>query len=698
MFHPAAKWVGTDRVDVPVIRRRFCVNTTENATLTITGLGYFEARINGTPVTDAWFLPFVTDYEPRDLSKLQYPLFDKTTHRVYYHTFDVAALLCEGENELTIALAPGFYRQHEKQEEGECSFGECLKTIYTLTAGDCTVFSDGSEIWQESEIRYANLFYGEVIDPAAVTGEQYPVEIANAPETTLCPAIGTPDRVIRTVIPKKLHTADERTVWDVGENISGVVRVTTHASAGERITLRFAENLSPEGKLDFHTTGGHCTSANGKPQIMEDTFVADGTDRVFAPTFVWHAFRYFDVAGEIDTAEVLVIHSDTPVTATFEVPHEGLTFFRDAFLRAQLNNMHGSLPSDCPHRERLGYTGDGQVCAPAAMLSLDAKAFYEKWIIDILDCQDTVGGHVQHTAPLMGGGGGPGGWGCAIVLVPWAYYRQYGDIAMLHRCFEPMCRWMDYLDTRMENGLITREEEGGWCLGDWAVQPLPPAAYVNTCYYIQCMRLLEKIAPLVGQAEKAADFAARRAVAEEAVRREFTVDDEFPVEYGGGVFAVWCGLAGRELADKTAAYYDALGHFDTGFLTTDLLFEVLFEYDHADTVLSLLTSEEAGSYLYQKRRGGTALWEHWTGGYSHDHPMYGGGVRTLFTHLLGMKQHPDAAGWTHVIIDPKVPQDLPWAKGSIETPLGTLAVAWEQTEYGLNLTVDAPEGMLVEGV
>lgn len=698
MFHPEAKWIGTDRVDAPVIRRRFCVNATENATLTVTGLGYFEARINGQAVTDARFLPFVTDYEPRDLSKLAYPLFDTLTHRVYYHTFDIAALLREGENELTVTLAPGFYRQHEKTEEGDTSFGEYLKTIYTIQAGDCTVFSDGSEQWQESAIRYCNLFYGEVIDPVAVTGETYPVTVLPAPETALCPAVGVPDRVIRTVTPQKLHTVNGRTVWDVGENISGVVRVTTHAAAGERITLRFAENLSPEGELNFHTAGGHCVSKSGKPQIMEDTFVADGTVRTFEPTFVWHAFRYFDVTGDIDTAEVLVIHSDVPVTATFEAPHEGISFFRDAFVRAQLNNMHGSLPSDCPHRERLGYTGDGQVCAPAVMLTMDAKAFYEKWITDILDCQDTVGGHVQHTAPLMGGGGGPGGWGCAIVLVPWAYYRQYGDVDMLHRCFEPMCRWMNYLDTRMENGLIVREEDKGWCLGDWAVQPLPPAAYVNTCYYIQCMRLLEKISPLVGRADMTACFAARRAMAEEAVRREFLVDGDFPVEYGGSAFAIWCGLAGQELADKTAAYYDALGRFDTGFLATDLLFEVLFEYDHADTVLRLLSGEEAGSYLYQKRRGGTALWEHWTGGFSHDHPMYGGGVRTLFTHLLGMKQHPDTAGWTHVIIDPKVPQDLPWAKGSIETPLGTLSVAWEQTAYGLNLTVDAPEGMTVEGV
>ena len=128
--------------------------------------------------------------------------------------------------------------------------------------------------------------------------------------------------------------------------------------------MRFAENLTEEGELDFDSTGANYACASGRPQIMTDTFICDGTRRIFEPKFVWHAFRYFEVVGEIDDLEVLVIHSDCPVTARFDSPSEGLNFLFDAYVRTQLNNMHGSIPSDCPHRERLGYTGDGnfQAC------------------------------------------------------------------------------------------------------------------------------------------------------------------------------------------------------------------------------------------------------------------------------------------------------------------------------------------------
>ena len=164
---------------------------------------------------------------------------------------------------------------------------------------------------------------------------------------------------------------------------------------------------------------------------MEDVFVGDGATHTFAPQFVWHAFRYLEVTGPgVQSVSVAVVHADTPVTAAFECSSPELNWLFDAYVRTQLDNMHGGVPSDCPHRERLGYTGDGQVCAPAAMLMLDSRAFYRKWIRDIFDSQDKTTGHVNHTAPFAGGGGGPGGWGCAAVTVP---YHFYGSSVILGR-------------------------------------------------------------------------------------------------------------------------------------------------------------------------------------------------------------------------------------------------------------------------
>ena len=313
-----ARWIGATPESVsPVLSRRFTTSGVKKATLSVTGLGYFEAKVNGRAVAAWRFLPVVSDYEPRNLNAFRYPLDDVTTNRVYYYDFDVTALLQDGENTLSIQLGNGFYRQTERFAESPAPFSDTLKAIYALrleTADGVTVLcSDGSEQWQESEIRFCNLFYGETVDPAAVTGEQKPVHVLPPLQTTLSPAIGTPDAVVATITPKLLQKEGNRAVYDAGVNVSGVVRLVTSAAKGERITLRFAENINEDLTLDFKSSGAPHSGRPDKQQIMQDDFIADGTTRAFEPKFVWHCFRYFEVIGNFDSVEVLVIHSTPPL-------------------------------------------------------------------------------------------------------------------------------------------------------------------------------------------------------------------------------------------------------------------------------------------------------------------------------------------------------------------------------------------------
>ena len=156
------------------------------------------------------------------------------------------------------------------------------------------------------------------------------------------------------------------------------------------------------------------------------------------------------------------------------------------------------------------------------MLTLDAKEFYKKWIMDILDCQD-VDGHVRHTAPFMGGGGGPGGWGSAIVNVPYHFYKAYGDLDMLNKCYNPMKKWIEYLVSRQQNGLIAFEDIGGWCLGDWCTlqKTIIPESFVNTCYFIKNLIYLEEIATIIGASDDIPYFASLRADAQKAIKDAF---------------------------------------------------------------------------------------------------------------------------------------------------------------------------------
>lgn len=700
-----SKWIGGDTSTVsPIILRRFMVQDIQKADLYVTGLGYFEARVNNKLVSDERFVPLISDYEPRPLHTYLYPLHDTLTHSIYYNHYDITTLLKEGENILSVQLGNGWYRQTERIAEGNVSFGEDLKAIFCMVlenaSGSYCIYSDGSETWRESEIVYSNLFVGEVINPLEV-GTEKPVRLLSAPKAALREQIGTPDRVIRRITPEFLGIMDGKKVFDVGENISGVVRIHTSAKRGEEIRLRFSEELDENLMLNFESTGSEYRCSSGKLQIMTDLFIADGCERDFEPKFVWHAFRYFDIEGDFDSAEVLVIHSDTPITATFESASEGLQFLYDAFLRTQLDNMHGSIPSDCPHRERLGYTGDGQVCAPAAMMLLESQEFYKKWIQDILDCQDLKTGHVQHTAPLMGGGGGPGGWGCAIVLVPYAYYKQFGDVAILKKCYEPMKHWIQYLLAHSEDDLVIREEKDGWCLGDWCtLDPIQiPEPFVNTCYLLKCLRLLCEIAVITGHNEDVKKYEIRIENVASTIRK--TYYHPMTGHYCNGVqgadaYAVWSGLAGKETAEmvkKLDEKYRIVGHFDTGFLGTDILMEVLMDYGYADTALQLLESENMGSFLYMKRHGATTLWENWSGESSHNHPMFGACVRQLFTGFLGIRQVYGSAGYLEVEIAPRIPRKLSYAKGSICTPQGEIMVSWIKKDDEIEFCVRIPKGI-----
>ena len=418
-----AKWIAPDRkTAAPIITRNFSATEGENATLTVTGLGYFEVFLNGKKLGCDVLSPNPTDYEKREFKKILYPLKDTFTHRIYYKTFELDEL--SAQNKLEIHLGGGWYVQDERIAEGEMQYGDRVKCIYSIAFDDRTVNSDGSESWRQSEIVFSNIFIGEIIDPTARSEERRVIVLDN-PKSQLCPEIGPADREIRTVKPQKIGN-----VYDVGENISGYVRIKTKAGYKGTVTLRFSEEIK-EGELDFGSTGHSQVTSSGKQQIMTDKFICDGSERIFQPKFVWHCFRYFDVEGEFESAEAVVVHSDVAVTSGFESDSEGCNFLYDAFIRTELDNMHGSFPSDCPHRERLGYTGDGQVTAQTVMLLMDAREFYRKWIRDILDCQDIKSGHIQHTAPFNGGGGGPGGWGSAVIIVPYQFWKVYGEREVL---------------------------------------------------------------------------------------------------------------------------------------------------------------------------------------------------------------------------------------------------------------------------
>jgi len=686
----------------PVIRRTLHLDSPTGGKIALSALGFYHLYVNGIRVNQEYFRPSNSIFCPRDPASWIYPLQDTFTYRCYYAVYDISPYLTSGENRLEIALGDGWYRQTERIAEGHMAFGNALGAVYaavvTDTAGEHVLLSDGTESCYTGALLASQLFYGETYDARLEPEENRhwgKVTVTELPDTQLTPEDAPPDRVIRQIQPLLLSEEPGRKLYDAGENISGFVTLHTSAAAGTEVHIRFAENLH-EGKLSFETTGSGYKGLSGKPQIMEDIFIGDGREHFFTPGFVWHAFRYFEILGEGEAAFVSVVHSDVPVTSGFTSSSPELNWLFDAYIRTQLDNMHGGVPSDCPHRERLGYTGDGQITAPAAMTMLDAKDFYRKWIRDIFDSQDQKSGHVNHTAPFAGGGGGPGGWGCAAILVPYHYYKAYGDASPAAEYYDRMQKWIDYLLSRSENGLVTREEEGGWCLGDWCTleKTAIPVSYVNTCYLIRSLRCMEELAAVLKREEDIPGFRQHRIIAEEAVCQTWfdpltgSFDDGIQ---GANAYAVWAGLGDDRTRQILSEKYRKLGHFDTGFLGTDILCEVLMDQGDADLLYTLLTSHDCGSFGYMMDRGATTIWESWKGG-SHNHPMFGACARQLFTGILGIHQKQDSAGYTKLCISPKIPADMTFAEGYQTIPSGKIHVRWERQAQEVLFTITIPAG------
>lgn len=700
-----AKWIACGKdCEAPVIKKVFYLKSPKSASIDITGLGYFELHVNGKRVSDDYLVPALTDYQTRALPKLAYPLSDTFSHRICYLNYDITQYVTSGENQIEIYLGNGWYRQNERIAEGIMSFGEQLIAIFSASIFEAdgstqTVQSDGSETYTPSFITYSNLYVGEVQDARKLHTKETPLQVSVIPapdgalELQTCP----PDRIIRTITPQLINFVGNRKVYDAGENISGWVQVRTKGKSGDKITLRFSEVLNEQGMPDYQSTSEYYVCASGKTQIQTDIFICNGEEIVFEPKFAFHTFRYFDVEGEAEEFTVVVVHSDVPVTSTFHSGNEALNWLYSAFIRTQLDNMHGGVPSDCPHRERLGYTGDGQVISDSGMMLLDSKTFYEKWIWDIMDCQDQKGGHVQHTAPFMGGGGGPCGWGGAVVVVPYYYYRNFGDIELLQKWYPNLKKWVQYIKAHSEDYLVTTEEKGGWCLGDWAAldKMTIPEPFVNTCYFVKTLKMLVEIAAVLERLEDVQEYTDYITRTKEALKRHYFNPETGSFcdgVQGADAFALDIDLSeDSRTIDNLSRKYKELGFYDTGFLGTDILTDVLFRYGCKDVAYKLLTTEKKGGYLWMKEHGATTIWEYYDGKCSHCHPMFGTPVRYLFKNLLGIKQAESSVAFQLVEISPAIPQGLNYCFGKISTVQGEISVSWNRDGENINLFAAIPE-------
>lgn len=693
----SAEWVTCESgCTSPVIKGSFFIEKPERAEITVCGLGFFRLWINGREVSEDKFVPVNSQYCKRDLTAFEYPITDELSYRTYAVRYDISKFLVGGENDIRAVLGCGWFAQKKRNAEGYTKYGD-IKLCYKIDAEGrdgklYTFVSDEKLLWRQSRITENNIYFGEAHDmdlSDELTAQDGFKKVIKAPahETEFfiqdCPA----DRVTRIIEPKKLADLGAVSVYDMGENISGYP-VVAATEDGAYITVRCSEEINADGTLNFDS----CDPG----QIQCDEYRNAKKGEECMPWFTWHGFRYFELTNNAKPVRCEVVHSDCAVTSAFESDSEMLNWLYDAYIRTQLSNMHSGVPSDCPHIERLGYTGDGQLCCEAAMMLLDSQKFYQKWLEDISDCQSTDNGHVQHTAPFMGGGGGPAGWGGAIAVVPYEMYKIYGDRETFRRYLPKILRYFDYLDSRSSGGLACREEQGGWCLGDWCT-PEPIAIcepFVNTALCVKQMLMTKEAAEAIGENETVQMLGRRIEEKRQAILNAYyspQTGSFIGDVQGANSFATDIGLGGERAYENTRKKYSAADAFDTGIFGTDILIRVLFERGDANTAFRLLTSEGKGSFYNMKKQGATTIWENWDGERSHSHPMFGAATRYLFSFILGITQKKNSAGYEHILIAPQIPDGLNYASGHITTVRGQISVTFKRTESEADFYVTVPQ-------
>ena len=540
-----------------------------------------------------------------------------------------------------------------------------------------------------------------------------PVVPRKAPEGPLRAVPFPADRVAERLAPISMEKQPDG-AWkvDFGRTVTGRVALSgLKGEPGDTVRVRF---ISEERQ------GEECYIMKGPAKGIR--FRAAGES--WAPRFCWFVFRECLVDGpeslRPENIRAEDIHAGLRSNATLTLSDTLLQHIETVFRRTQLQNSHSGYASDCPHREKLPYTGDGQVAMPAVLGCFDAETFYDKWIADmrLARCPD---GYVPNGAPWEPNCGGGTAWGAAICIMPWEHYLRYGDRRMLADNLVPMRAYLGYLlGWRRPDGTVCQargkhpgERPFKWYnLGDWcAPGELPDAALVHTFYAWYCADILAQAeavlggnddaqAALVGMPAEAALGApgGARAVADslaEAFHRVFY--DPETGSYGpagSNVFALRMGVPADRRDRVLAALQAELagGHLTTGIFATRFLPEVLAAEGLSDLAYTVLTQKGFPGFSYMFENGADTLWEQWDGGNSHNHPMFGGFLSWCYTTLAGIRFDPAAPAGRHVTIQPVLPAALGSVRYETRTPYGTLASDVRRDSGTIRMRVTVPAG------
>lgn len=723
-----------ERQPASYVRCEFSVDAPfERIVLRATALGAYAPYVNGNRITEQRLLPGFTDYRKR----------------LQCQEFDITEAIQPGLNAIGFVVGDGWYRGciggFSKRNTYGTRTALAAAVIGYSSTSEQTILLSSSPSWhatQDGPLGINDLKMSEVYDArkdlgawaqAGYDDSLWHTCRASSYHGSIIPTELPPVQPQETFSPLVITTPDGSTVLDFMQNISGFVRFRVHGPAGSTVRLLHGETLDKNGNFTLENLQGTGLGAKLLPVGQELIYTLKDGEQKYEPLFLQSGFRYvklLDWPCEILPEDFQAFAAYTPsvFTGAFECSNPLINRLFEAVVWTVKSNFV-DIPTDCPQRERAGWSGDINVFSESAYYLMDPRSIFQKWLEDYAGMQDAEGNlpPIAPPTPAMGAGDSSAGWADAIVTLPLMRYLFYGEMEDISRFYETARAFVELNRRRARNHHLLRTFhhgkhddyllDTGFHFGEW-LEPgsdnakdglkamLHPDYEVATAWFYYSTKHLAQMAHILDKHEDEQRYAELADRIKQAYREEFlsngNVQSKRQCKY---VRPLYMGLASDdqvlEMSDRLAELVRSNGYrIGTGFLTTYRVLQVLADTGHIDDAYRLLENEECPGWLYEIKQGATTTWEGWDAvtpngaikPLSMNHYAPGAVVAWLFSHCAGIK--PTAPGFSEIEIKPMPGGTLTSAQATYQSVRGPIVSSWSVHQETFNLHVEIPQGVL----
>ena len=692
------EWI-SDSKDValkpaPYFRKQFHPSgKVKSARVYMAAAGLYELTINGQRVGDHRLDPMYTRFDRRTL----------------YVTYDVTPLVSANDVVLGVLLGNGWYNH---QSTAVWYFDKapwrdrpkfCLDLRITYQDGKEEVITSGTD-WKTSlsPIIFNSIYTAEHQDarlnqpgwdkPGFDDSKWVNAIPINAASQNIVAQQLHPIRFVEEITPVKVTKLSElKTVYNLGRNISGISRISVKGPRGTEIRLKHGEMLNVDGSVNQANIDVHYRPTDDKDPFQTDIYILSGNGvETFYPHFNYKGFQYVEVTSalpiEVQSLTGIFMHSDVPSIGQVSSSNETLNKIWKATNVSYLSNLQG-YPTDCPQREKNGWTGDAHIASETGLYSFDGITIYEKWLADHRDEQQP-NGVLPAIIPTSGWGytwaNGPD-WTSTIAIIPWNIYLFYGDSKLLSDSYLSLKRYVDHITDISPAGITD------WGLGDWVpVKSKTPKELTSSIYYFVDATILAKTAKMLGNEDDAQKYGALSVKISDAINAKY-LNKETGI-YGSGLQTelsapLFWGIVPDDLKQKVAENLAkrvvADGkHLDVGLLGTKTILNALSENGHADLAYEVAAQEDFPSWGWWIKNGATSLYENWPIDAQRDislnHIMFGEIGAWYYKALGGIKPDAEQPGFKNVLVEPHFVKGLNSFQTSHNGPFGEIKSAWKR--------------------